>query len=121
MARLITKFKFLKPNSKMSIGGYAKYIATRDGVDKIDDSYKFLPATKNQEDLIKRITNDFPDSKNSFEYEDFMSSKTCGSASEFLSHTIEENAVNMLNHKTYAVYLLQTQGRTIWLSWLVYR
>ena len=31
MARLVTKFKYLKPNRKVSAGGYAKYIATREG------------------------------------------------------------------------------------------
>ena len=38
MAKLITKFKYLKPNARQSVGGYAKYIATREGVDKIDES-----------------------------------------------------------------------------------
>ena len=44
MARLVTKFKYLKPNRKVSAGGYAKYIATREGVEKIDSSQKFAPA-----------------------------------------------------------------------------
>ena len=34
MAKLVTKFKYLKPNRKVSAGGYAKYIATREGVEK---------------------------------------------------------------------------------------
>lgn len=38
MAKLVTKFKFIKPGKKA--GGYLKYIATREGVDKIDDSKK---------------------------------------------------------------------------------
>lgn len=29
MARLVTKFKYLKPNRKVSAGGYENYIATR--------------------------------------------------------------------------------------------
>lgn len=40
MAKLVTKFKYLKPNRKVSAGGYAKYIATREGVEKIDDTKK---------------------------------------------------------------------------------
>ena len=35
MAKLITKFKYLKPNARTSVGGYAKYIATREGVDRV--------------------------------------------------------------------------------------
>lgn len=46
MAKLVTKFKFIKPDKKA--GGYLKYIATREGVDKIDDSKKYLPASKNR-------------------------------------------------------------------------
>ena len=38
MARLVTKFKYLKPSARKGAGGYAKYIATREGVEKIDDT-----------------------------------------------------------------------------------
>ena len=38
MARLITKFKYLKPDERNHFGGYAEYIATREGVEKIDES-----------------------------------------------------------------------------------
>ena len=33
--QLATKFKFLKPDARGGRGGYAKYIATREGVEKI--------------------------------------------------------------------------------------
>lgn len=69
MPRLVTKFKYLKylkPNRKVSAGGYAKYIATRDGVDKIDDTQKFAPATTKQKNLIEKIIKDFPDCKEMF-------------------------------------------------------
>ena len=33
MAQLITKFGYLKDNKTRSRGGYAKYIATREGVE----------------------------------------------------------------------------------------
>ena len=56
MAKLITKFKFINPGKKA--GGYLKYIATREGVDKIDDSKKNLPASKKQKDLIAQILRD---------------------------------------------------------------
>ena len=50
MAKLVTKFKYLKPNKKAK-GGYARYIATRDGVEMIDDSQIHEPATPKQENL----------------------------------------------------------------------
>ena len=105
MARLVTKFKYLKPDDKLSPGGYAKYIATREGVDKIDESFKQKPVTWNQKKLIAKILRDFPDSKNSLEYEDYIQNKTVGTASEFTTRTIEENAAQMMNSKTYADYI----------------
>lgn len=41
MARIIVKAKYLKPNGKRTPGRYARYIGTREGVAKIDDSAKF--------------------------------------------------------------------------------
>lgn len=105
MARLLTKFKYLKPDNKLSPGGYAKYIATREGVDKSDESFKQKPVTWNQKKLIAKILRDFPDSKNSLEYEDYIQNKTVGTASEFITRTIEENAAQMMNSKTYADYI----------------
>ena len=35
MARLITKFKYLKPEDRKNLGGYAEYIATREGVEML--------------------------------------------------------------------------------------
>lgn len=105
MARLVTKFKYLKPSERISRGDYAKYIATREGVDKIDDSFKLNPVTVKQENLIQKILQDFPDSKNSLEYEDYLKTKTVGTASEFITRAVEENTVSMMNSKTYADYI----------------
>ena len=84
MARLITKFKYLKPDERNHFGGYAEYIATREGVEKIDESKRNAPATNKQKQLIKKILSDFPDSKSSLEYEDYLKDKTIGAASEFI-------------------------------------
>ena len=97
MARLITKFKYLKPEDSKNIGGYAEYIATREGVEKIDESKRNAPATNKQKQLVKQILSDFPDSKSSLEYEDYRKEKTVGAASEFITRTLEENADEMLN------------------------
>ena len=104
MAKLVTKFKFLKPGARQGRGGYAKYIATRDGVEKIDDTKKFASVTWNQKQLIKKILRDFSDSKEMLEYEDYLQKQTIESASEFISRAIEDNAAVALNAKTYADY-----------------
>jgi len=105
MARLITKFKYLKPEDRKNIGGYAEYIATREGVEKIDESRKFAPATNKQKQLIKKILSDFPDSRSSLEYEDYLKAKTIGTASEFITRALEENVDEMMHAKTYADYI----------------
>lgn len=105
MARLVTKFKYLKPNRKVSAGGYAKYIATREGVEKIDDTKKFAPATAKQKDLIEKILKDFPDSKDMFEYADYLEKQNVGSASDFISRVMEDYAYNISGRKAYADYI----------------
>lgn len=61
MPKLITKFKFMQPGKGKSVGGYAQYIATREGVEMIDDSHRHDPATDRQKKLIQKMLKDFPD------------------------------------------------------------
>lgn len=87
------------------MGGYARYIATREGVERIDDSQRHAPATIKQTSLIRQILRDFPDAKMSHEYEDFLREKTVGNASEFITRTLEENTERVADSKTYADYI----------------
>lgn len=105
MAKLVTKFKYLKPTRKVSAGGYAKYIATREGVEKIDDTKKFAPATAKQKNLIEKILKDFPDSKDMFEYADYLEKQNAGSASDFISRVMEDYAYEISGRKAYADYI----------------
>ena len=105
MARIVTKFKYLKPNRKQSAGGYVKYIATREGVEKIDDSKKFAPVTVKQQVLIGKLLKDFPDTADSFEYQDYLNNRTIGTAFEFISRAIEDNSYEIAGRKTYAKYI----------------
>ena len=106
MPRLVTKFKYLKPGSGgKSVGGYARYIATREGVEKLDDTHLHAPATKKQQAIIEKLLRDFPEIKGSQEYEDFLREQTVGNASEFISMAIEENLDAVANTKTYADYI----------------
>ena len=106
MPRLVTKFKYLKPGGGgKSVGGYARYIATREGVEKLDDSHLHAPATKKQQVFVEKLLRDFPEIKGSQEYEDFQREQTVGNASEFISMAIEENLDAVANTKTYADYI----------------
>ena len=105
MAKLVTKFKYLQPGRGKRPGGYAQYSATREGVEKIDDTVRFAPTTVKQKQLIKKLIKDFPDSKEMLEYEDYLRDQTVGNASEFITRVLEDNVSEVMNSKTYADYI----------------
>ena len=91
MAQIIAKFGYLKGKSR---GGYAKYIATREGVEKLDESLRDRPVTQSQQEFINKLLEDFPDSKELWEYEDYKKSPTLApprSLSPQLSNSTWEN------------------------------
>ena len=105
MPRLVTKFSYLTPDRTKKPGTYAKYIATRTGVDKIDDSSKYAPATVKQQCLILNLLRDYPDSNELIEYEDYQKQPTIINASEFISRAIEVHYQEAAENKTYADYI----------------
>ena len=50
MAKLILKVNYYKPGRSKSMGGYAKYIATRENVEKNEDKVLHLKSTENQQE-----------------------------------------------------------------------
>lgn len=103
MAQLGTKFGYLK--SGKSRGGYAKYIATREGVEKLDESLRGCPVTQSQQEFIQKLLEDFPDSKDLLEYEDYQKSPTLGSASDFISQAIELHMGELSGRSGYLKYM----------------
>ena len=103
MAQLGTKFGYLK--SGKSRGGYAKYIATREGVEKLDESLRERPVTQSQQEFIQKLLEDFPDSKDLLEYEDYQKSPTLGSASELISQAIELHMGELSGRSGYLKYM----------------
>ena len=105
MPKLITKFGYIKSKAERDRGGYAKYVATREGVEKIDESFKLLPRTRKQADLIAKILRDFPDAKEMHEYDDYQSEPNIGNATEFITRALEDHAHEIMQEKTYADYI----------------
>ncbi len=102
MAQIIAKFGYLKGKSR---GGYAKYIATREGVEKLDESLRDRPVTQSQQEFINKLLEDFPDSKELWEYEDYKKSPTLGSASELISQAIELHMGELSGRSGYLKYM----------------
>ena len=97
--KLIQKCGYIKAGGG---GAYMKYIATREGVEIIENE---APATKNQQALIADVLHDFPDSEELFEYEDYTSKPTAGNASAFLSTTLDRNAHTIQDGDIYMKYI----------------
>lgn len=107
MARIILKVPYLKGSEKTAahLSNLVKYIATRDGVEKMESAHRLWHSTKKQEELIAQILREFPDAKDLFEYEDYCENPNRGNASEFISIALEQNLDQISGRKKYLDYI----------------
>ena len=82
-----------------------KYIATRDGVEKVDDRFADRPPSQKQKQLIGKLLHDYPDAKELFEYEDYLASPNIGNASEFITMALDSNWDEASSSKIYMQYI----------------
>lgn len=105
MAKLILKVNYYKPGRSKSMGGYAKYIATRENVEKNEDKVLHMKSTESQHELIEKLLRDFPESIHSEEYQAYCSDGTRENASEYITRTLEDNIPQIIDSPTYADYI----------------
>lgn len=115
MSQLIVTSRYLKSGNqknKTKRRNYTKYIATRETVEI--RSQKFVDrnanATKNQEQLINDLINDFPESKRYLEYEDYERKPTIENAGELISTIVERNADVVGNRQNFVGYMAMRPG-----------
>ena len=115
MSQLIVTSRYLKSGNqknKTKRRNYTKYIATRETVEI--RSQKFVDrnanATKNQEQLINNLINDFPESKRYLEYEDYEREPTIENAGELISTIVERNADVVGNRQNFVGYMAMRPG-----------
>ena len=115
MSQLIFTSRYLKngnQKNKTKRRNYTKYIATRETVEI--RSQKFVDrnanATKNQEQLINDLINDFPESKRYLEYEDYEREPTIENAGELISTIVERNADVVGNRQNFVGYMAMRPG-----------
>ena len=101
MVRLIQKSGYIKAGKA---AGYMEYVATRDGVEIIQSTE---PATKKQEQFIKRLLKDFPDAKELFEYSDYLQTPNRGTASAFIATALDTHLNEMESESGYMSYIAQ--------------
>lgn len=107
MPRIIMKSPYIKPNSKTHIGNYVSYIATRDGVEKADSTQKFMEATSVQKKIINKLLIDYPDSKDLYEYQDYLDKPNRGNADELILRIAEAHAELFGDREKYISYIAQ--------------
>ena len=105
MAKLVQKSGYIKSEKA---GGYMKYIATREGVEKLTGNG---PVTKGQQELIQKLLHDFPDAVELFEYEDYRKAPTLGTASAFITMALDANLHEINSESGYLSYIAT---RPVW-------
>lgn len=105
MPKLILRCNYLKHAPAAHLQNYMKYIATREGVEKIKNSMPQLPATTNQKVLIRDILSKIEDAGKLHEYYDYLQKPTRENASEFITRALENNLDIIAKKKNYMDYL----------------
>ena len=99
MAKLVQKSGYIKSGKA---GGYMRYIATREGVEKLAGNGA---VTKGQRELIQKLLTDFPDAAELFEYEDYCKTPTLGTASAFIGMALDANIHEIDSESGYMQYI----------------
>ena len=108
MPRLIFKCPYVRGGSKKAaahLSNYVRYMATREGAQKIAPDQAQLPATGKQRQMVERLLRDFPLSRGIFEYEDYIAAPTRGNASDFITRALEDNYDAVSKKETYISYM----------------
>ncbi len=79
------------------------YISTRDGVQKLFDEEKL--DTEKQQELISELLKEFPNSKNTHEYNDYIENPNLKTASLFIETAIEYNLDKISKKENYVDYI----------------
>ena len=107
MAKIIVKSSYLKPNARKNVGNYVRYIATREGVEKIDESKKYLPATEKQKQIISRLLKACPEEAQNPCAVAYGNKPTRENADRLLLYFADEHAVLLGSREDYIGYIAQ--------------
>ena len=84
-----------------------KYIATREGVEVLNGKG---PATEKQKEMVSKLLKDFPDMRDSFEYEDYKQAPTLHTASALISAALDSHMQNLQSENGYLKYIATRPG-----------
>lgn len=110
MAKIIVTTRYYKGNRTKGTGKLLKYMATREGVEKLDTNAEHKPSTKQQDSLIYRAFRHYPDIYQYPEFESYVKNMTKANAAELLSAIVERNADTAADLKTLTHYVAERPG-----------
>ena len=84
-----------------------KYITTREGVEVLTGKG---PATEKQKEMVAKLLKDFPDVRDSFEYEDYKQAPTLHTASALISAALDTHMQNLQSENGYLRYIATRPG-----------
>ena len=84
-----------------------KYIATREGVEVLTGKG---PVTEKQTEMVTKLLKDFPDMRDSFEYEDYKQAPTLHTASALISAALDSHMQNLQSENGYLKYIATRPG-----------
>lgn len=84
-----------------------KYIATREGIEVLTGKG---PATEKQKEMVAKLLKDFPDVRDSFEYEDYKQAPTLHTASALISAALDSHMQNLQSENGYLKYIATRPG-----------
>lgn len=121
MPKIIVTSRYIAPSvPKSHLEYYTKYIATRPGVVMNNSNSVSIepqkpsnpndPVSDKQKQMIDQLLQDFKDTKELFEYEDYINNPTQETATGLISAVIDRNADIVIGKSAYTHYLGERPG-----------
>ena len=111
MAKLIFISPYLKASrTSAQLANHVRYISTRDGVQTLSDGAKNLPPTKKQEEYIQKLMKKFSEATLLSEYEEYISTPSRYSASNFIEQTEEIYSFDIDERENFVGYIANRPG-----------
>lgn len=110
MARVIFISPYIKGGNTSRKSNLVHYVATRDGVELLTDDTRKLAPTKKQKEYIARLLRGFPQGKEMFEYEDYLSNPTRETASELIDQMYEQFVEPLDKKENFIDYVANRPG-----------
>ena len=105
MAKIIFKSSYIKGGKSAShLSNLVNYIATRDGVELAPTNLT-APATVPQQQLIRKLVKEYPQSKHLMEFKDYKADQTVQNARQFIDLAVDQNLDSIAKKKNYVDYI----------------